>query len=127
MPAGEEPTPLLPARTLTVGLLAGVGSGLFGVGGGIVMVPLLTAWISLSQHEAHATSLAAILPLAVVGASVFALHGEVDLHKAIALGLGSAIAAPVGAKLMHGLGEWALTTLFGVLLIAVAARLLILG
>lgn len=107
-----------------VGLVAGAASGLLGVGGGIVMVPLLTLFAGLSQHRAHATSLAAIVPIAVVSGGTFAVAGEVDYRVAAALAVGAIIGAPLGANLMSRTGEGLLKTMFGILLLAVSVQLL---
>ncbi|MFN2490688.1 MAG: sulfite exporter TauE/SafE family protein [Actinomycetota bacterium] len=108
---------------LLFGLTAGVASGLLGVGGGIVMVPLLTL-VGFTQHRAHATSLAAIVPIAAVGAATFAFAGEVDYAVAAALAAGSLVGAPIGARVMARAGEGPLKVMFGVLMLAVAVRLL---
>lgn len=110
--------------TVAIGLLAGIGSGLLGVGGGIIMVPLLTAGVAFSQHRAHATSLAAIVLIAAAGATKFALEGHVDYGVAGLLALGALIGAPLGARLMARSGEGLLKTMFGILMILVAVQLL---
>jgi uncharacterized protein len=102
---------------LTAGLFAGLFSGLLGVGGGIVIVPLLVLLTGHSQHEAHATSLAAILPIAAIGAATFAVAGEVDLRLAGLLGVGAVAGAPLGARVMARFGEGILTVAFGVLMV----------
>ena len=109
---------------VTVGVAAGVLSGLLGVGGGIVMVPLLVAVVGLGQHEAHATSLAAIVPIAAVGAARFAAAGNVDPVLAALLAAGSLVGAPLGARLMARTHEDVLKLVFGALMIAVALQLL---
>lgn len=98
-------------------------SGLLGVGGGIVMVPLLVSR-GLSQHRAHATSLAAIVPIAVVGGAAFALDGEVDYSIALLLAAGSLVGAPLGARVMAGTREAPLKIAFGVFMVVVAISLL---
>ncbi|MGH8573565.1 MAG: TSUP family transporter [Gammaproteobacteria bacterium] len=107
-----------------IGALAGVASGLLGVGGGIVMVPLLVFAAGLSQHQAHATSLAAIVPIAAMGAVPFAVDGRIDYGIAALLALGSLIGAPIGARLMAGLQEAPLKIAFGTLQIVVAGILI---
>ncbi|HVL64613.1 MAG TPA: TSUP family transporter [Actinomycetota bacterium] len=106
-------------RLAAIGLAAGVLSGLLGVGGGVVMVPLLVLAAGLSQHHAHATSLAAIVPIAAVAAARFAAAGEVEVADAALLALGAVVGAPVGARIMHGLGEASLKIAFGVLMVVV--------
>ena len=88
------------------------------------MVPLLTGIGAFTQHRAHATSLAAIVPVAAVGAATFASAGEVDYAAAFFLALGSLVGAPIGARLMARTTEGLLTTLFGLLMTAVAVQLL---
>ncbi len=108
---------------MLAGLLAGFMSGLLGIGGGTVMVPLLVLVAGLGQHQAHATSLAAIVPIAVAGALAFGLELDIDYRLALLLALGALVGAPLGARLMARLEEGPLKILFGVLLIVVAARL----
>ena len=72
-------------KFVLIGLAAGLLSGGFGIGGGIVMVPLLVA-VGLDRHRAHATSLASILPIAAAGAVTFALSGEVNLGLGVLVG-----------------------------------------
>jgi uncharacterized membrane protein YfcA len=112
------------AATIAVGALAGFLSGLLGVGGGVVMVPLLVSVLGLSQHEGHATSLAAIVPIAAVGAVRFAAEGTVDLRIAALLAAGSLVGAPFGARVMARTGEGRLKMLFGALMIVVALQML---
>lgn len=108
-----------------IGLAGGLASGLLGVGGGIFMVPLLVALAGLSEHEAHATSLLAILPIALVGAAVFAAGGQASFSLAALLALGSLAGAPVGARIMARLTEGTLKAVFGAAMIVVAVVLLL--
>lgn len=109
---------------IAIGLVAGIASGLLGVGGGIVMVPLLATFAGFAQHRAHATSLAAIVPIAAVGATTFAIAGEIDYPIAGLLAVGSLVGAPLGARFMARSSEGLLTTMFGILMIGVAIQLL---
>ena len=110
---------------LSCGLAAGLLSGLLGVGGGIVMVPLLVAVMGLTQHRAHATSLAAIVPIAAVGALTFAAEDAIDWRVAVLLAVGALVGAQVGARLMAGTSEGVLRMLFAALMIAVGAQMLL--
>ena len=114
-----------PVTGIIIGLIAGWMSGLLGVGGGVIMVPLLTLIAGLSQHQAHATSLAAIVPIAAVGAIAFALDGEIDYAIAALLAIGSLIGAPFGARLMARTKEGPLKIAFGVLMVFVAVEMLV--
>ncbi|MEA2516267.1 MAG: uncharacterized protein QOG16_105 [Actinomycetota bacterium] len=106
------------------GLVAGVMSGLLGVGGGVVMVPLLVLVAKQTQHQAHATSLAAVVLMGAVGAATFAADGEVEVKLAIALAAGSLFGAPLGARIMARTAEGSLKIAFGVLMLLVAGLLL---
>ncbi len=99
--------------TLGIGLGAGIVSGLLGVGGGIVMVPLLVLFAGLGQHQAHATSLAAVIPIATVGSATYAIDGSVEFGIAVWIAAGALIGAPLGARLMSKLDEGTLKILFG--------------
>lgn len=99
-------------------------SGLLGVGGGVVMVPLLVMAVGLTQHQAHATSLAAVVLMGAVGAATFGAEGEVDVPLAALLAAGSLFGAPLGARIMHRAAEGPLKVAFGVLMLVVAGMLL---
>lgn len=111
-----------PILLAAIGLAAGVLSGLFGVGGGIVMVPALVM-VGLTQHRAQSTSLAAIVPIAIVGAILFGRADSVDLGAAAVLAAGSLVGARGGALLMHRLSGVLLARIFGVFLIIVAVTM----
>lgn len=87
-------------QAAVVGLLAGTLAGMFGVGGGFLMVPLYVLWVGLDQRKSHATSLAAVLPIAVAGAIGYAVNDQVDWNAAAALLAGSVVGAIYGVKLL---------------------------
>lgn len=105
-----------------LGVLAGVLSGLFGVGGGILFVPILT-WIGLTQIHAEASSLLAIIPTVIVGVWRQQQYGNVRWRPAAILGVASIAATVGGAQLAISLPESTLRKLFGVLIICVAAQI----
>ena len=106
-----------------LGFAAGVLSGLFGVGGGILFVPTLVLVAGLSQLSAQATSLAAIIPVALVGALRQEHYGNVRWRPAVVIGVASAAGVAGGAALADALAEGVLRKLFALLLLATAARL----
>lgn len=112
-----------PWKLVLIGLAAGVLSGGLGVGGGIILVPLLVL-VGLDRHRAHATSLAAIMPIAVAGAISYGLSGELALGLGIAIGLGGAVGSVTGATVMHRSSPRMLTIVFAVLLLLVAVRMI---
>ena len=111
------------ALALALGLATGVLSGLFGVGGGILFVPILLA-LGLGQLEAQATSLLAILPTVAAGAWNQRRYGNLRVRTALIVGLASVLGVEVGARIATALPEDTLRRLFAVLLFAVAAQLI---
>ena len=107
---------------LLLGFSAGVLAGFFGVGGGILFVPTLVA-LGLSQIEAEATSLLAILPTVAAGTWRQRRYGNVDRRAALTLGLASIVGAVVGVQIATALPEDTLRRLFAVLLLGVAGQL----
>lgn len=112
-----------PWKLVLIGLTAGVLSGGLGVGGGIVLVPLLIA-VGLDRHRAHATSLAAIMPIAAAGAVWYGLSGELALGLGVVVGLGGVVGSVVGATVMHRSSPRSLTILFSVVLLVAAVRMI---
>jgi uncharacterized protein len=105
-----------------LGLLAGTLAGLFGVGGGIVFVPTLLA-LGLTQLEAEATSLLAILPTVAVGVWRQREYGNLRLRASLTIGLASIPGVAVGILAAESLPEHALRRLFAVLVLGVAAQI----
>ena len=118
-------TELLAAAAL--GVAAGLLSGMFGVGGGILFVPTLTLVLGLTQLEAQATSLAAIIPVVAVGAWRQHTYGNVRWRAAAAVGVASALGVAGGAILAASLAERTLRVLFALLLVATAVKLALSG
>jgi uncharacterized membrane protein YfcA len=111
---------LLDPQLIVIGIVAGFCSGLLGVGGGIVMVPLLVLWAGYAQRDAHAISLGAIIPISVAGVVTYGVAGEVRVGYAIALAVGAVAGARIGAGLLTRLDEQVLKLTFGVFLTGVA-------
>jgi uncharacterized protein len=108
-----------------IGLVAGVLSGLFGVGGGIIMVPAMVLLAGMAQQRASATSLASIVPIAAVGAVIFGRADSVNLLAAVVLVIGSVTGVQIGSRLMPRIGDDRLRVGFAVFMIAVALTMLI--
>ncbi len=111
-------------KLVGIGLLAGFFGALFGVGGGIVIVPLLVLFLAFDQRRASATSLAAILISSTAGAVVYALLGEVKPGAAALVGIPAVAGVLLGASLQQRIPVERLTIGFAVLLTAVGVRLL---
>ena len=112
-------------RLVLIGLLAGFFSALFGVGGGIVVVPLLLLVAHYSERPAMATSLAAVLVISIAGAATYAFHGEVKLGAAAIVGLPAMAGAVAGTALQQRLANRTLSLAFAALLTALGVRLLV--
>jgi uncharacterized membrane protein YfcA len=106
-------------------LAGGFFSGLTGVGGGAIMVPLLRRFLNLSQHAAHGTSLAIVIFVGTAGLIGYGINHNVDWQVAVWLTVGSALGAYFGAVTMNRLAPRALQMVFGLFLLTVAARMLI--
>ena len=109
---------------VAIGLIAGVFAGMFGVGGGFIMVPLFVMWLKSERKMAHATSLAAVVPIALSAAIGYAMHGQVDWIAAIFVLSGSVFGALYGVKLLSTLPVRTLQLVFAALLFISALRLL---
>ena len=111
-------------QSISVGILAGILAGMFGVGGGFLMVPLYVLWMGLDQRRSHATSLAAVLPIAAAGAIGYSASGYVDWNAAVTLLVGSIFGALYGVKLLGGVSLKFLQLGFAALLYLSAMRLI---
>lgn len=114
-PTGRRRTELL-----GIGVSGGLLSGLLGVGGGVIMVPLLVLWGGYGQRNAHATSLGAIIPISVAGIITYGIAGQVDWTAAAALAAGAVAGALIGAGMLARMNERTLRIVFGCFLVAVS-------
>lgn len=106
-----------------IGVLGGVLAGLLGVGGGVLFVPALVILLGLDQHQAEATSLLAIIPVALIGALSQDRYGNVRRADALAIGLLSLVGAGAGVALANALSGRDLRDAFALLILLVAAQL----
>jgi uncharacterized protein len=112
-------------RIAMIGTAAGFLSGLFGVGGGLVIVPLLVVWLGYGEREATGTSLMAIIVIAAAGAALQALYGNVHPLDALIVGVPSLLGVAAGAALQQRIPERAVALAFAVLLVVNAVLLVI--
>jgi len=108
---------------MLVGVAAGLMSGLFGIGGGTIIVPALALWLGMPQKLAAGTSVAAILPAAITGATTYAVQDNVDWIAAICLAVGIVAGAQLGSHLLHKLPVGAVKWAFMVFLLVVIVSL----
>jgi uncharacterized membrane protein YfcA len=127
MSAAASPADSTTRRYDVTGLLGGLFSGLLGIGGGTVMVPLLVLWSSRSQREAHAMSLAAIIPISLAAVIVYGGAGQVNVPDAIALCAGAIVGARTGARLLARAPERVLKGAFGAFMLVAAVSISLKG
>ncbi len=113
------------ARLAAIGTLAGLFSGLFGVGGGVVLVPLLVLWVGLDERVATGTSLVAIVVISGVATITHATYGNVHVAEAALVGLPAVVGVLIGTELQQRISTKAISLIFSALLVAVAADLII--
>jgi uncharacterized membrane protein YfcA len=110
-------------EAMLIGLAAGVVAGLLGVGGGALFVPALTIFLGLGQVDAEATSLLAIIPVALVGAWRQRGRGNVDARTGVAVGVLAAGGAVAGVAIANAVPERVLEVGFALLILLIAAQL----
>lgn len=110
---------------VAIGIVGGLLSGLLGVGGGIVMVPLLVFWAGYAQRQAHALSLGAIIPISIAGIATYGIAGEVRYGPALALAAGSIAGAQLGAGMLARIDERLLKVIFGLFLLGVGVLMVV--
>ncbi|MDP5034256.1 MAG: TSUP family transporter [Solirubrobacteraceae bacterium] len=111
------------ALAIIIGVAAGVLSGLFGIGGGILLVPALALVLGLDHVEAEATSLLAIIPVAAVGAWRQKSYGNLDVRSGLTIGAFAAVAAVAGVALVNVLPVELVRYAFAALMLYVAWRM----
>ncbi|HET9027155.1 MAG TPA: sulfite exporter TauE/SafE family protein [Trueperaceae bacterium] len=113
-------------RSLVIGLAGGFFGSMVGLGGAVIIIPLLTGWAKVSQHKAHATSLVAVVFTGLIGAAAYAGGGALDWGIAVPVAIAAVITSTVAAAYSSRVPAGLLKRIFGGLLVA-AALVLILG
>jgi uncharacterized membrane protein YfcA len=125
MPAAESPDHAL-LKLAVIGTVAGIFSGLFGVGGGTVIVPLLIFWFGYGERLATGTSLAAIVIIGLFGAlAQGGFYGNVHVATALALSIPAAVGVVLGTAIQQRIPQRAVSYLFALLLVAIAVELIL--
>lgn len=111
---------------ILIGILAGVLSGLVGVGGGIIMVPLLVMFFGFKQHEAQGTSLAVLaVPVTAVAVFNYYKEGQINIKYAAIIALFFVVGSVVGSKFALSLDQKVLKRIFAVVLLVIAGKMLL--
>lgn len=113
-----------PLILLAIGLMGGIFSGVFGIGGGTIMVPALVYFLGLTQHQAQGTTLAVLMmPVGILGVMRYYQSGNVKVQMAVLIGLGFILGALAGANLVHQIPEAVLKRGFGIFLVILGIRM----
>ena len=113
-----------PVRLVAIATAAGAFSGLFGIGGGTIIVPLLVLWMGYGHREATGTSLAAIAIIGALAAAAHGIYGNVDLGKGLLIAAPAVAGVVAGTALQQRISERAVAGAFVVLLVVSAAVLI---
>lgn len=112
-------------KILLIGLLTGLCNGLFGAGGGMIAVPAMERFLTVEEHDAHATAILIILPLAVISAFVYFKNGFFAWDKIMRVTAGGVLGGVIGAWLLHRVSALCLRRLFALFMIAAAIRMIL--
>ena len=113
---------------LAIGLVAGVLAGMFGIGGGLIIVPALLLILKVKEVDAIGTSLAALIPpVGLLGAAEYYRNGNINLRYAGLVALGLFVGAYFGARITVSLPPEVIRRIYAIFLLAIAARMLVMG
>ena len=111
-------------KAAIIGIITGIANGLFGAGGGTILVPAMQKYMQVDTHKSHATAIAVILPLTVVSALLYVQLGNLDWKAVLWVSAGGVAGGYWGAKLLNKFSQNMLHKLFGLCMIAAAVRLI---
>mgnify|MGYP000948673899 CR=1 FL=1 len=107
-----------------VGFITGLTNGLFGAGGGTIVVPAMERILKVEEHESHATAIAVILPLSVMSTFIYIRHQELDWKSILYVAIGGVGGGILGAKLLSRISPQWLHKIFGLFMIAASIRMI---
>lgn len=111
-------------KGIIIGIITGFANGLFGSGGGTIVVPCMERFMKIEEHKAHATAIAIILPLSILSAFIYLRNVEIMWSTALLVSAGGIAGGYTGAKLLNKIsGKW-LHKIFGAFMIAAAVRMI---
>lgn len=112
-------------KIILVGMAAGIINGLFGAGGGTVIVPALTFLFGVTQHKAHATAISIILPFALVSSYIYYKNGFFDFNTTFKVALGGIVGSYLGSRSLNHISANYLRKAFGIFMIIAAVRMIL--
>ena len=111
-------------KIILMGILTGLCNGLFGAGGGMIVVPSMVHFLDVDEHDAHATAIAVIMPLAVISAFIYFRNGYLDFGKTLPVAAGGILGGFTGAYLLHRVSSYWLQKIFALFMIVAAVRMI---
>ncbi len=108
-----------------IGIVTGFANGLFGSGGGTVVVPAMERFLKVEAHKAHATAIAIILPLSIVSCLIYLKNGKIVWMTVLLISVGGLVGGYIGAKLLNKVPTKWLHKIFGLFMIAAAVRMIV--
>ena len=108
-----------------IGIITGLCNGLFGSGGGTVVVPSMEMFLKVEEHKAHATAIAVILPLTLVSAFLYIRNDYVNWNVTWQVSIGGVAGGYVGARLLKNIPSGILRKIFGIFMLIAAARMVL--
>ena len=114
-----------PIKLIGIGLVTGLINGLFGSGGGTIVVPALVFLLGIEDYKAHATAISIILPLSIISSFVYFKNNIIKLDIALIIALGGVVGSIIGAKLLNKVPIPILRKIFGSVIIYTAIRMII--
>lgn len=112
-------------KEFLIGFITGFANGLFGAGGGTVVVPAMEKFLDIETHKAHATAIAIILPLSILSTFIYGRSIEIDWKIVIFVSIGGVIGGYIGAKCLAKISSHWLHKIFGLFMIIAAVRMII--
>lgn len=114
-----------PIKLIGIGLIAGIVNGLFGSGGGTLVVPALVFLIGVKDYKAHATAISIILPLSIISTFIYFKNNIIRFDIALVITLGGVLGSFIGAKILKKVPAPVLRKIFGIVIIITALRMII--
>lgn len=112
-------------KIAAIGFTTGLANGIFGSGGGTILVPCLVFLLGIEDHKAHATAISIILPLSLISSFIYYGYDVVDLPLTLKVAAGSVLGAVVGSCLLNKVPVNALRKIFGIFMIIAAVRMVL--
>lgn len=111
-------------KLLSIGLVAGLINGLFGSGGGTIVVPALVFLLGVEDHKAHATAISIILPLSIISTIIYLTNDSIPFNIAIPVTIGGVLGSYLGARMLNKIPVNILRKIFGSVIIYTAIRMI---